>query len=105
MRPIILFLTMIFAVCTLSACSSTSTSSSSAASTSSTAAPSGKESTVAKAEADDPLICENYIPSGTRIARKVCVRQSERDRIREQAQTITQENQRRAVIGSPTGND
>ena len=53
---------------------------------------------------EDPLICEMVIPSGTRIGRKVCIRKSERDRIREQSQLITQENQQRAVIGSPTGN-
>ncbi|MFK8041463.1 hypothetical protein [Congregibacter sp.] len=81
----------------LSACSSTGGSSAGTAN--------GTTNAVAQANEDDPLICENYIPSGTRIARKVCIRQSEKDRIQEQAQTITQENQRRAVIGSPTGND
>lgn len=103
MRKLTLLLTMLFAVGTLSACSSTS--SSPTGSTSSSATANGSASTVAQADEDDPLVCENYIPSGTRIARKVCVRQSEKDRMREQAQTITQENQRRAVIGSPTGND
>ncbi|EAQ97918.1 hypothetical protein [Congregibacter litoralis] len=81
----------------LAACSSTG---------SSTASQNGNTSdAVAQADADDPLICENYIPSGTRIARKVCIRQSERERNQEQAQTITQENQRRSAIGNPVGND
>jgi len=101
MRTITLLLSMLFLTSTLAACSSTS--SSTGASTSGSTTTNG--SAVAKADDDDPLVCENYIPSGTRIARKICIRQSEKDRIREQAQTITQENQRRAVIGSPTGND
>ena len=59
---------------------------------------------VAQAGGEDPLICENYIPAGTRVARRICIRKSERDRIRQESQTITEENQRRAVLGSPTGN-
>jgi len=59
--------------------------------------------TVAQAE-EDPLICETVIPAGTRVGRRVCIRKSEKDRIRDNAQTITAENQRRAVLGSPVGN-
>lgn len=91
----LLFTLSIFA--TLTACSSTGGTTASN--------DNGTSGAIAQAEADDPLICENYIPSGTRIARKVCIRKSEKERIQEQAQTITQENQRRAVIGSPIGND
>ncbi|WP_439107313.1 hypothetical protein [Congregibacter sp.] len=97
MRQLILSLSMLAIVATVSACSSTSGSS---VGNSSAAA-----NAVAQADSDDPLICENYIPSGTRIARKVCIRKSEKDRIQEQAQTITQENQRQSVLGSPIGND
>ncbi|WOJ95813.1 hypothetical protein R0137_11220 [Congregibacter brevis] len=97
MKQQILALIAFAMVALLSACSSTGGSSAGTANSTTNA--------VAQANEEDPLICENYIPSGTRIARKVCIRQSEKDRIQEQAQTITQENQRRAVIGSPTGND
>lgn len=82
----------------ITACSSTTGTSNNAASSSA-----GNADTVAQTE-DDPLICETVIPSGTRIGRKVCMRKSQKDRIRENSQTVTAENQRRSVIGSPTGN-
>lgn len=60
--------------------------------------------TVAQAD-DDPLVCEMIIPSGTRIGQKVCMRKSQKDRIREHSQTATIENQRRAVLlDNPVGN-
>lgn len=83
----------------VTACSSTTGTSNNAASS----AAAGNADTVAQTE-DDPLICETVIPSGTRIGHKVCMRKSQKDRIRENSQTVTIENQRRSVIGSPTGN-
>lgn len=96
MRQFLVASGVLAAVLFLPACTSTSGTG--------VAVGSGAAATIAQAGEDDPLICENYIPAGTRVARKVCIRKSQRDRIRAESQTITEENQRRAVLGSPTGN-
>ena len=93
------FLSVLYAIglaTLLSACSST---------TAGLAGKSANSGELAEAAEADPLICEMVIPAGTRVGRRVCIRTSERDRIRENAQSITQENQRRAVtMGNPSGN-
>jgi hypothetical protein len=59
----------------------------------------------ATAAVDDPRVSERIIPTGTRIAQRVCFKQSEWDQMRENAQAATQDSQRRAVQqGNPTGN-
>ena len=53
----------------------------------------------------DPRVCELVLPTGSRIAHRVCMKQSEWDRIRGNSQDATIEHQRRAVQqGNPTGN-
>jgi hypothetical protein len=54
---------------------------------------------------DDPRVCERIIPTGTRIAQRVCFKQSEWDQMRANAQQAAEDSQRRAVQqGNPTGN-
>ena len=54
----------------------------------------GEEASVAAAF--DPVRCVRYTPSGTRISQKVCKKQSEWDRLKEQAQRSLGDVQRRA---------
>lgn len=83
----------------VTACSSTANTSAGSSGTPDSA----NANSVAQTD-EDPLICKFVIPSGTRIGHEVCIRKSEKDRMRENAQTVTIENQRRAVLGSPVGN-
>jgi hypothetical protein len=107
-KQIISSLTLAGLVAFLSACASTNGGASASASIEQ-----GAANTVAQADApasahaavDDPRVCERIIPTGTRIAQRVCFKQSEWDQMRENAQMATQDSQRRAVQqGNPTGN-
>lgn len=53
----------------------------------------------------DRRVCEKILPTGTRIAQRVCMKQSEWDRIRENAKQATINHQQRATQqGNPSGN-
>ncbi len=53
----------------------------------------------------DPRKCELVLPTGSRIAHRVCMKQSEWDAMRENSQRAVYEQQQRAVQqGNPSGN-
>lgn len=52
----------------------------------------------------DPVKCETITPIGTRIGQRVCLRQSEWDRMRGAGQGLAEETQRRSThVGNPSG--
>ena len=90
-------LTLLMLVLVLAACSSSPSQESAGASESGSTAEeqaSGEEESVAVAF--DPIKCVRYTPSGTRISQKVCKKQSEWDRLREESQRSLGDVQRRS---------
>lgn len=47
---------------------------------------------------DDPMVCKRVIPTGTRVAQRTCMRQSEFDKAEQDGQEMLEEVQRRGVI-------
>jgi hypothetical protein len=52
----------------------------------------------AVAATDDPMVCKRVIPTGTRVAQRTCMRQSEFDKAKKDGQEMLDEVQRRGVI-------
>ena len=95
---------ILLAALLLAACSSTPGQETSAEASgqkpaSDTASP---EEQQAVAAAFDPIRCERYTPSGTRISQKICKKQSEWDRLRAEAQRALQDVQTRSVHENQT---
>lgn len=52
----------------------------------------------------DPRVCKTVTPIGTRIGQRTCMKQSEWDRMAENARKATRETQQRAnQVGNPSG--
>ncbi|MFK7829053.1 MAG: hypothetical protein AB8B57_04665 [Congregibacter sp.] len=100
MRPKISCIGALAATLLLTACSTTGGSSASSADGLS------EQELVAQTDVDaDPRVCKRVIPTGTRIAKRACMKQSQWDTIRNNAQTATEDSQRRAVQqNNPIGN-
>lgn len=60
--------------------------------------------TVAAAEEDDPLVCENVMRTGTRVAKRICVRRSELERHKRAADEMLGEVQRRSALSTTSEN-
>lgn len=56
----------------------------------------------ATAEEDDPIVCESVARTGTRVAKRLCMRRSEMEKRERDAQEMLGEVQRRAGLGNST---
>ncbi len=95
-------------ICLIFGLSACSTSGGQQAAGDQAAPPAEREMTAEEAEAAavaaafDPRVCKRFAPTGTRISKKVCKKQSEWDALRANAQEGGADAQRRAVYSNAT---
>lgn len=60
------------------------------------------EPAAAAAAGDDPIVCKRVVQTGTRVAQRICSRQSELDAKQRDAQEMLGEVQKRGVLVNET---
>jgi hypothetical protein len=65
-------------------------------------APVASAQQIAATKAEDPLVCTTTAATGSRVAKKTCMRQSDIDRRRRDAGEMLDEVQRRSVLNNRT---